>query len=65
MIKFFKNNPILLGFVQTSISISLLEYIILPMLNMSSTFMFFAGTILIYFLIMANWYTFKKLILNK
>ena len=65
MIKFFKNNPILLGFVQTSISISLLEYIILPMLNMSSTFMFFAGTILIYFLIMANWYTIKKLILNK
>jgi len=65
MIKFFKNNPLLLGFVQISISISLLEYIILPMLNMSSTFMFFAGTILIYFLIMANWYTFKKLILNK
>jgi len=65
MIKFFKNNPILLGAVQISISISLLEYIILPMLNMSSTFIFFAGTILIYFLIMANWYTFKKLILNK
>ena len=65
MIKFFKNNPILLGVLQAAISTSLLEYIILPMLNMSSTFMFFAGTILIYFLIMANWYTIKKLILNK
>jgi hypothetical protein len=47
--------------LQAAISTSLLEYIILPMLNMSSTFMFFAGTILIYFLIMANWYTIKKL----
>ncbi len=65
MIKFFKNNTFLLGALQAAISTSLLEYIILPMLNMSSTFMFFAGTILIYFLIMANWYTFKKLILNK
>lgn len=65
MIKFFKNNTFLLGMLQAVISTSLLEYIILPMLNMSSTFMFFAGTILIYFLIMANWYTIKKLILNK
>ncbi len=61
MIKFFKNNTFLLVVLQAAISTSLLEYIILPMLNMSSTFMFFAGTILIYFLIMANWYTIKKL----
>ena len=65
MIKFFKNNTFLLGVLQAVISISLLEYVILPMLNMSSTFMFFAGTILIYFLIMANWYIVKKLVLNK
>lgn len=65
MIKFFKNNTFLLGILQVAISISLLEYVILPMLNMSSTFMFFAGTILIYFLIMGNWFVFKKLVLNK
>ncbi len=65
MIKFFKNNTFLLVVLQAAINTSLLEYIILPMLNMSSTFMFFAGTILIYFLIMANWYTIKKLVLNK
>lgn len=64
MMKFFswiKNDPFLKGILQIACNITLLEYVILPMLNMSSTILFFLGMLLIYLLIVVNIRIFKKL----
>lgn len=61
MSKFFKNNPFLKGVVQIVFNISVLKCVILPILNMSNTLMFFVGILLICLLITVNVRIFKKL----
>jgi hypothetical protein len=64
MTEFFKrikNDSFLKVTIQIVCNVVLLDYVILPMLNMSSTVMFFAGMLLAYLLVTVNLRIFKKL----
>ena len=63
--KFLQKNLAVLILLQVAITFSVCEYIIIPCLNLPSTFLFFFALILFCGVVKINWNLFKKFILIK